>query len=87
MLDAATSVELAAERAFLRELDGSCRTPIGGHARLADGWLRLRGLALSPDGREAVETMAEGVPGAAEQLGAEAGREIRSRALAIMAAV
>jgi len=85
LLDAATGVALAAERAFLGALDGSCRTPIGGHARLVDGRLLFRGQALSPDGREAVETAFEGPPEAAEKLGAEAGLEIRSRALAIMA--
>jgi hydroxymethylbilane synthase len=85
MLDAATGVALAAERAFLGALDGSCRTPIGAHARLVDGRLKFRGQALSPDGREAVETAFEGPPEAAEKLGAEAGLEIRSRALAIMA--
>src|SRR5208337_2256265 len=41
--DAATAIALAAERAFLAELDGSCRTPIAGHARLEDGALTLRG--------------------------------------------
>ncbi len=84
--DVATGIALAAERAFLGVLDGSCRTPIGGHARLAEGRLLFRGLVLSPDGREAVETAFEGSPEAAAELGAEAGREIRSRALAIMAA-
>jgi hydroxymethylbilane synthase len=85
LLDAATGVALAAERAFLGALDGSCRTPIGAHARLVDGRLLFRGQALSPDGREAVETTFQGPPEAAEKLGAEAGLEIRSRALAIMA--
>jgi hydroxymethylbilane synthase len=86
LLDAATGVALAAERAFLGVLDGSCRTPIGGHARLIDGRLLFRGLVLSPDGREAVEAFFEGSADLAAQLGAEAGRDIRSRALAIMAA-
>jgi hydroxymethylbilane synthase len=86
LLNAATGVALAAERAFLGILDGSCRTPIGGHARLVDGRLLFRGLVLSPDGREAVEASIEGSAELAEQLGAEAGSEIRSRALAIMAA-
>jgi hydroxymethylbilane synthase len=85
LLDGATGVALAAERAFLGALDGSCRTPIGGHARLVEGRLWFRGQALSLDGREAVETAFEGPPEAAEKLGAEAGLEIRSRALAIMA--
>ncbi len=85
LVDAATGVALAAERAFLGALDGSCRTPIGGHARVVGGRLLFRGQALSPDGRESVETGFEGSPDAAEKLGAEAGLEIRSRALAIMA--
>lgn len=78
--DAPTSTALAAERAFLAELDGSCRTPIAGHARLADGRLHFRGLVISPDGREAVETTREGSPGDAARLGADAGRELKKRA-------
>ncbi len=35
--DADTATALAAERAFLAVLDGSCRTPIAGHARVIDG--------------------------------------------------
>ncbi len=38
-----------AERALLGALDGSCRTPIGGYARLlADGSLHLTGLVAAP---------------------------------------
>lgn len=85
LLDAPTGVALAAERAFLGALDGSCQTPIGAHARLVGGRLLFRGQALSPDGRQSVETAFEGPPDAAQALGAEAGLEIRSRALAIMA--
>jgi hydroxymethylbilane synthase len=85
ILDAATGFALAAERAFLDVLDGSCRTPIGGHARLVEDRLAFRGLVLSPDGRDAVEIASEGPCETAEKLGAEAGREIKTRALAIMA--
>jgi hydroxymethylbilane synthase len=85
ILHAATGFSLAAERAFLDVLDGSCRTPIGGHARLVDGRLAFRGQVLSPDGRDSVEILREGACAQASELGAEAGREIRARALAIMA--
>jgi hydroxymethylbilane synthase len=78
--DSSTSVALAAERAFLTVLDGSCRTPIAGHARLVQGRVRFHGLIISPDGREAVETRREGLPADAVQLGADAGRELKSRA-------
>ena len=53
--DAATATALAAERAFLAELDGSCRTPIAGHARFEDGALTLRGQVLREDGSESFE--------------------------------
>ena len=39
-----------AERAFLVELDGSCRTAMGGHARLEDGKWLFDGEVLEPDG-------------------------------------
>ena len=52
--DAPTGQRLAAERAFLAELDGSCETPIGGLADLDGGTLRLRGEILRPDGSQAL---------------------------------
>jgi hydroxymethylbilane synthase len=78
--DVATSTALTAERAFLAELDGSCRTPIAGHAWLAGGRLYFYGLLISPDGREAVETRREGLPADAARLGADAGSELKRRA-------
>ena len=50
--DAATATQLAAERAFLAGLDGSCETPIAGLAEVANDTLRLRGEILRPDGSE-----------------------------------
>ncbi len=70
---------LEAERAFLAVLDGSCRTPIAGHAVLDGGEIRLRGLVLTPDGREALETALSGPVEDAERIGREAGMELRSR--------
>ncbi|MCC6949403.1 MAG: hydroxymethylbilane synthase [Bradyrhizobiaceae bacterium] len=78
--DAATSTALAAERAFLAELDGTCRTPIAGHAWLEGGRLYFYGLLISPDGRDVVETRREGLPADAAALGADAGRELKRRA-------
>ncbi|PKQ12271.1 MAG: hydroxymethylbilane synthase [Alphaproteobacteria bacterium HGW-Alphaproteobacteria-1] len=45
-----TGQRLAAERAFLAALDGSCETPIAGLAELDGSTLRLRGEILRPDG-------------------------------------
>ncbi|WP_135504483.1 hydroxymethylbilane synthase [Roseovarius aestuariivivens] len=52
--DDETGKRLAAERAFLATLDGSCETPIAGLAELEGGTLRLRGEILRPDGSEAL---------------------------------
>jgi hydroxymethylbilane synthase len=75
-----TAIALAAERAFLAVLDGSCRTPIAGHATIADGRLRMRGLIAKPDGSESFACTREGPTGDAVALGAHAGHELRRRA-------
>jgi hydroxymethylbilane synthase len=77
--DAETMVALTTERAFLAELEGSCRTPIAGLARLEAGRLRLMGEVLRPDGSERFDIAAEGAPADAERLGREAGRELGGR--------
>jgi hydroxymethylbilane synthase len=77
--DRETSVALTAERAFLAELEGSCRTPIAGLARLEGGRLRLRGEVLRTDGSERFDIALEGAPADAERLGREAGRNLASR--------
>jgi hydroxymethylbilane synthase len=84
LLDAINHVEtataLTAERAFLAVLDGSCRTPIAGHAVIAAGRLRLRGLIAKPDGSESFECTREGPTSEAAALGADAGAELKRRA-------
>jgi hydroxymethylbilane synthase len=78
--DADTATALAAERAFLAILDGSCRTPIGGHAQVSRDRVRFRGMILKPDGSDAREVEREGPRASAAELGADAGRELRDRA-------
>ncbi len=72
-----------AERALLAELDGSCRTPIGGHARLdrsAAGGPRLllTGLVARADGSFLLKRSVEGLPSDAERLGRELGASLRA---------
>ena len=68
-----------AERALLAALDGSCRTPIGGHARLlADGALHLTGLVARPDGGFLLRRSLHGAPADAARLGATLGRSLRA---------
>jgi hydroxymethylbilane synthase len=78
--DPDTATALAAERAFLAALDGSCRTPIAGHATIAAGRVKFRGLIVKPDGSEAFETTRTGAVSDAERLGTEAGRELKGKA-------
>ena len=77
--DEATGAQLAAERAFLAVLDGSCRTPIAGHAAVANERVAFRGLVLRPDGSEAVEVAREGPAADAARIGREAGEDLRAR--------
>jgi hydroxymethylbilane synthase len=74
-----TAIALTAERAFLAVLDGSCRTPIAGHAAIAAGRVRFRGLIAKTDGSLTFETTREGSAGDAAALGADAGGELKQR--------
>lgn len=74
-----TGVALAAERAFLAALDGSCRTPIGAHAVVRGDSFVLNGAVLRPDGSEAHEEQRSGALAEAEDVGLAAGEAIRAR--------
>lgn len=75
-----TEVAVAAERAFLALLDGSCRTPIAAHCMVAGETIRFRGLIVSPDGMQAFDAAREGLRSDAAALGADAAREVRGAA-------
>jgi len=78
--DVPTGQALACERAFLAALDGSCRTPIAGHATVKNGTLTFSGLILRPDGTEDHAVSAGGAAGDAALIGARAGAEVRAKA-------
>jgi hydroxymethylbilane synthase len=80
ILDRATGVAVSCERALLRVLDGSCRTPIGGHAHLEGATLALHAIILRPDGTQFFETRVSGHEVQAEALGESAGRDLLARA-------
>jgi hydroxymethylbilane synthase len=75
-----TTVALICERAFLAELDGSCRTPIAGLAILRDGRVDFRGMILNPDGTKSYETELKGTVAEARMVGQDAGRKLRTDA-------
>jgi hydroxymethylbilane synthase len=68
-----------AERALLAVLDGSCRTPIGGYARLLPtGDLHLTGLVARADGSFVLKRSAHGAVADAERIGSELGASLRA---------
>ena len=78
--DTFSTQRLAAERAFLGALDGSCETPIGGLATIDGDTLTLRGEILRVDGSEVLSdeqtcSVADGA-----KLGVEMARKLRSQA-------
>jgi hydroxymethylbilane synthase len=78
--DADTSAALACERAFLAVLDGTCRTPIAGHATVFGPSIQFRGLIARPDGSAAHDIAGTGNRADAVNIGSEAGRELKARA-------
>jgi hydroxymethylbilane synthase len=79
VLDAATGVALAAERAFLKVLDGSCKTPIGAYARVEADNVAFRAIVLKPDGSRFFETAASGPVAEAALLGEAAGHDLAAQ--------
>src|SRR5271166_5109059 len=68
-----------AERALLMRLDGSCRTPIGGHARLLpNGELHLTGLVARADGSFLLKRSLHGLASDAERIGSDLGASLRA---------
>jgi hydroxymethylbilane synthase len=71
---------VAAERAMLAALDGSCRTPIAGFAEIDGNRLTIEGLLLNEAGSREIRGRLEGGIDDAPRLGAELGKELRSGA-------
>mmetsp|Transcript_14441 Transcript_14441/g.21216 ORF Transcript_14441/g.21216 Transcript_14441/m.21216 type:complete len:365 (-) Transcript_14441:111-1205(-) len=68
------------ERSFLEALDGNCKTPIAGLARIIDGKLRFRGLISMPNGSETFRTESEGEVADAVAIGKAAGEKLKADA-------
>jgi hydroxymethylbilane synthase len=76
----ATHITVTAERAMLEILDGSCRTPIGGLARLDGARLTLDGLVAMPDGSALHRRRDEGSADDPVALGRAVGAALRAAA-------
>lgn len=78
--DTPTEMTVAAERAFLAVLDGSCRTPMAGLAEISGKGLRLRTAVLSMDGARCFETERNGLVADGAAMGRDAGEELKVQA-------
>merc|ERR1719163_2240465 len=67
------------ERAFLAALDGNCRTPIAGQAKIIDGEVVFKGLIAKPDGSIIFQTERKGPPSEAVAMGTSAGEELKAK--------
>ncbi len=75
----ATAIALRAERALLGALDGSCRTPIAGHAAIEADTLTLSAMILTPDGRTVHADTLSGPLGEAAAIGRVLGLTLKER--------
>lgn len=80
LADMATTHAVEAERAFLRTLDGNCRTPLAAHGIIEDGELSLHAQVFSIDGQIVYKTHIKGNVEDADALGVEAARRIEAEA-------
>ena len=78
--DTDTELQLAAERAYLTELDGSCQTPIAGLATLEGSQLKLSGEILRPDGSTVYSGVLEGDSADGADLGRTLARNLLAEA-------
>jgi len=67
-----TAIVAAAERGFLRRLEGGCQVPMACYATLAgDQRVHVRGLVVDPEGEPLFDARTSGPPSAAAELGRE----------------
>jgi hydroxymethylbilane synthase len=74
-----TAACVRAERAVSRALGGSCTVPLGAHAEIDAGALRLRGLVASPDGRRVARSEVRGATDGPEGLGELLAERLRAQ--------
>ena len=74
-----THAAVTAERGVLGALGGGCQVPIGAHAVVQAGRLRLQAIVASPDGSELIRAESEGASADAEAIGHALGEELLAR--------
>jgi hydroxymethylbilane synthase len=82
---AETFTAVSCERGFMAALDGSCRTPIAGHAFIENNILKFRGEALTLDGKQVFSAQRNGALADAARMGREAGEDVKAQGGALIA--
>jgi hydroxymethylbilane synthase len=77
--ESANTACVLAERALSRRLAGSCEVPLGGHAEIVNGQLKLRGFVAAPDGSQLVASEIIGDAREPERLGESLGEALLRR--------
>ena len=72
----ATMLAVLAERAFSKQLGGSCEVPLGCYATLRDNTLSLTGFVATPDGTRLLRRSASGDKHEAEELGVKLAQQL-----------
>jgi len=75
-----SKTRIEAERALLRVLDGSCRTPIAALCIVEGDELVLEGIIAKPDGSEVLNVTMRGPINDPDTLGTNAGQDLKERA-------
>ncbi len=75
--DAPTHAAVIAERSLLRELEGGCRAPIGGHGRIENEGLILEAFVAAPDGSKLIRKQSRGPATDAEHIGAALAQDLK----------
>ena len=74
-----TAIQMTVERSFLAVLDGSCRTPIGGHAIIREEEVFFHGEILKPDGSIVHKDVWSGPISDSKMIGETAGQILKEK--------
>jgi hydroxymethylbilane synthase len=74
-----THVAVDAERGVLASLGGGCQVPIGAHASVEEGIVRLQAIVASPDGAELIRGESQGDAANASEIGRRLGEDLLNR--------
>lgn len=66
-----SNIEVTAERAFLKKLEGGCQVPIAGYAELINGSIKITGMVSSIDGKCLLKSTITGSAENPEAIGVE----------------